>query len=332
VRVALRCEALENRCTPATFTVNTTADTVDANPAVTSLREAITAANVEGGTTQHTINFDPAIHNKGIALQSHLPDITANVYIDGPGRTLMSVNRGTTDTFFRLFKVGTGSITTIARLTLADGDIGTLPSGGGGAIVSNGQLTVTDCLIRNNRAADAGGGAIYAGDGRLDVNNCHFFQNQAENGGAVYAIWGVPVAVTGGKFEQNVAEYWGGAIHGAGDFGGVAQSITVSGVEITNNTAGNGGAGIAAIGKSTLTLTGATNIHHNTVSVTNPNGKGGGVYISGGTINYNGVRIADNNAAKGDGVYLVWGVVRNVGPGGVTFEGKPMPDQEVWGS
>src|SRR4051794_11891509 len=40
-----RLETLEDRCVPATFLVNTVADTMDASSAVTSLREAITDAN-----------------------------------------------------------------------------------------------------------------------------------------------------------------------------------------------------------------------------------------------------------------------------------------------
>ena len=51
----LRLEQLEDRLVPSTFTVNTLADTVDSDPAVTSLREAITAANSQAG--DDTINF-----------------------------------------------------------------------------------------------------------------------------------------------------------------------------------------------------------------------------------------------------------------------------------
>lgn len=42
----------------------------------------------------------------------------------------MSVVRGRNDINFRIFNAGDGSVTTIARLTLAQGDIGSLPSGG----------------------------------------------------------------------------------------------------------------------------------------------------------------------------------------------------------
>lgn len=323
---------MEDRCTPATFTVNVTTDTVDADPNVTSLREAITAANKAGGATQHTIDFAAAIHNKGIALQSALPAITANVLVDGPGRDKMSVMRGTLDTQFRLFQVNSGSTTTIARLTLAKGDVsGT--DGDGGAILSSGDLTVTDCDIRNNKAAI--GGAIRAASGKLTVTNCHVAQNQATaSGGGVAAGVDVPVTVTGGKFEQNGAGNSGGAICVGGTLGAVAPAVTVSGVEISNNAAALRGGGIAAVGKTNLTLTGGTDIHHNSVTSTTQTTKGGGVYITAGTLTYDGVRIADNNAGVGDGVYYVidqGAVTLATGPGGKKFEGKPVADQEVGG-
>ena len=48
-------EVLEDRLAPAVFMVNTLADTVDTDPAVTSLRDAITAADTQGG--DDIINF-----------------------------------------------------------------------------------------------------------------------------------------------------------------------------------------------------------------------------------------------------------------------------------
>src|SRR5262245_21827789 len=50
-----RLELLEDRAVPAVFTVNTLADTIDGNAAVTSLREAILDANDAFGVD--TINF-----------------------------------------------------------------------------------------------------------------------------------------------------------------------------------------------------------------------------------------------------------------------------------
>src|SRR5260221_6240369 len=79
-RRALFLEPLEERRVLATFTVNTLADTVDADPAITSLREAIISANSQAG--DDIINFSIT---GVINLDSALPDLSSNIQIKGPG-------------------------------------------------------------------------------------------------------------------------------------------------------------------------------------------------------------------------------------------------------
>ena len=57
-RNPLIVEQLEDRTVPSTYWVNTTADTVDSNPNVTSLREAVEAANDTPGVPD-VIRFAP---------------------------------------------------------------------------------------------------------------------------------------------------------------------------------------------------------------------------------------------------------------------------------
>src|SRR5262245_46801848 len=64
-RRALRLEPLEDRRMLAVITVTTTADTVNFNDGVTSLREAIFAANTVPGAD--TIEFAPALTAGGPA-------------------------------------------------------------------------------------------------------------------------------------------------------------------------------------------------------------------------------------------------------------------------
>src|SRR5262245_54281822 len=54
-RTRLRAEALEARLAPAVYNVTTTADVVNANDGVLSLREAVLAANASAGVAD-TIN------------------------------------------------------------------------------------------------------------------------------------------------------------------------------------------------------------------------------------------------------------------------------------
>lgn len=69
-------EALEDRLTPSSLVVSTTADS-----GTGSLRQAITQANADTGVTD-TITFSVT---GAIQLQSALPALTNSMDIDGPG-------------------------------------------------------------------------------------------------------------------------------------------------------------------------------------------------------------------------------------------------------
>src|SRR5205807_8471283 len=100
---------------PATFTVNILADTVDINPAVTSLREAITAANSQAG--DDSINFSVT---GTINLTGGLPDLSSNIQILGPGAASLTVRRDTGGDY-RIFTVAGGPTVIFDGLTISNG-------------------------------------------------------------------------------------------------------------------------------------------------------------------------------------------------------------------
>ena len=174
-RVRLACEGLEDRCTPATFTVNTPDDFSDANRGdgeagvivienrtkilLTSLRSAIEegntlAANGEGN--DYTINFDMSKLTTGmVPLMHELPALDADYTIDGPGATALAVARlGETAERFRIFFVPENRSSTINNLTITGGDT----DGFGGGALSRGNLTLEGCLVYDNTADGFGGG------------------------------------------------------------------------------------------------------------------------------------------------------------------------------
>ena len=95
-------ERLEGRVVPAAITVMSPGDS---GPG--SLRAAITQADVD--TTPDTIMFAPSVTGT-ITLLSALPDLSADITIDGPGASVLTVARsaaaGTPD--FRIFTVPAG--------------------------------------------------------------------------------------------------------------------------------------------------------------------------------------------------------------------------------
>jgi hypothetical protein len=99
-RCLLRLETLEDRCTPANFTVDTLNDTHDTNPgdgnaqdaAVrVSLRAAIEEANALSGTDN--IYFDAALTGT-IHCDSAL-EVTSSLAIIGNGSSVITVARST---------------------------------------------------------------------------------------------------------------------------------------------------------------------------------------------------------------------------------------------
>src|SRR5437588_12562628 len=79
-----RVEALEDRATPATFTVLNATDA-----GAGSLRQAITDANAAAGAD--TIVFAPALLGKTIALAAALPAVTDTLTLTGPGQADLTV-------------------------------------------------------------------------------------------------------------------------------------------------------------------------------------------------------------------------------------------------
>lgn len=143
-----------------TIADNTTTDTF------CSLREAINNANSDAATSpdcitgsgNDTIIFDPSLRlgSESIVVSSTLPMITDadGLTIDG-GAVLVPINGNNR---YRVFRVYNGTSLTLNRILVANGS--KLDSGGG-AILNNGTLTITNSFFVYNRAGR--GGAIYSG-------------------------------------------------------------------------------------------------------------------------------------------------------------------------
>src|SRR5262249_41886956 len=178
-------EMLEARLDPATFTVNTLADTVDLNPAVTSLREAITAANSQAGDDIIKFSVTGTIN-----LTGALPEVSSNIQILGPTGAL-TVRRDTGGNY-RIFTVVGEAIVVFDGLTISNGfrrgdDNGSFPDGLGGGIYNDGGVTVRNCTLSNNIAVSdsfgyfpGGGGGIYNG-GTLAIVNSTLSGNAANS-------------------------------------------------------------------------------------------------------------------------------------------------------
>src|SRR5262245_21906858 len=149
-------EPLEDRLVPAAFVVNTLADAVDADPATTSLREAILAVNATPDAD--TIDIDV---EGNISLGGALPDLVGALSIRGRGADVLTVARGT-DGDCRLFTVAAGATISLEGMTMSNGRAAV-----GGAILNDGTMTIDRCNIQDNESFEtslrSGGGILNRG-------------------------------------------------------------------------------------------------------------------------------------------------------------------------
>ena len=182
-RCRLRVEPLEDRTTPAVFTVTTTADVVDSADGKLSLREAITAAN-GSGDPQITINFAAESAGAtftvsqigGTSVGPAAFELTRSVSIQGSGQKIV---RDAAAPHFRLFNLlDSSSAFILANVEL----LGGYSDGFGGAIYSRRTaVSVRNCLLAGNTAGGAGG-AIYSQGGSLFVEVSTVTGNTARPG------------------------------------------------------------------------------------------------------------------------------------------------------
>jgi hypothetical protein len=187
--------------------------------------------------------------------------ISANVILDGSGHSITISGGGAV----QLINLPAGLSLTLRNLTLANAAV----VGYGGAVYSDGNLTVENCVFTNNAAQNAGGGAIYNA-GQLTISNTAFIRDSATG-------FSGPISGLGA----------GGAIYNAGG------TVELSDVICLSNTATGGAAD---------PLSGGTQ------SVPSGNGYGGAIYSSGGLVIATNLQFADNSAiSPGDpfSLYLV---------------------------
>jgi len=240
-----------------------------------SLRGEILAAS-----SGDTINFNVS---GTITLGSTLPAIAINLTIDGSGQSVTVDGAGA-----QILIVNSGATVNLQFLTLTDGSVTGVDGGGrgvGGAILSNGTLTVSNCTFSGNQATGGAGvgvsiitalggqgqgGAIFS-SGTLTVTNSTFSDNQAIGGvssggnpdafGEGGAIFSGTLTVTNSTFSDNHATS-GGGTNGHG--GAISSSGAMGTLSITNSTfsdnqaadSGSTGGAIYKQGPATVSLKG----------------------------------------------------------------------------
>ena len=229
----------------ATFTVDSTADEVDAAPGDgvcasaanhCTLRAAVMEANaLPGGDAivlpAGTFHLSLVGDGEDAALTGDL-DVTDSVEITGAGADTTAIDGYGAD---RIFDVIGGALS-LTNLTLRRGS----PSGGNGGAIQHagpGALTLTSVRLERNFANT--GAAVYDSGGPLAVTGCTFSENVAGySGGGIYKTDAGSLTVSASVFAGNVG---GGGSGGAVAFDG-AEGVAIDGSQFTSNSGGSGGA------------------------------------------------------------------------------------------
>lgn len=278
----LHFEQFENRRMLAVFTVNSPLDNTIGDDGLTTLREAINAANQQ--PDQDTIDFSTAPADgldggrilltqgqftgqltifESVTIDATM--LTAGITIDASGNdptpdsTLddgIPENDGDGTNVFLIFSFGAALDVTLAGLKITGGD----SSGSGGGVRVFGQLGVValeivESTISGNAALAYGGGIYVNGSGAtVEVVDTIISGNTSQRGGGLYAklTGDVPSAVT---IDDSTIS--GNTSFGTGsNEGGGGVSLKTRGTEIqivdtiisgnTSNAADRGGGGLYA--------------------------------------------------------------------------------------
>ncbi len=259
--------------------VTTTLDVVDESDGQTSLREAMNRANARNGAAE--ISFAPHVRGSIRLSGTALPLLQGNCTIVGPGARVLAINGVSKSGIFR---VGKNAQLTLSGLTLRGGNAGN--DSGGGAIDSEGALTLRDCYFTRNIANN--GGAIFQRDGVAALERCTFYSNSARaRGGAIYSEnnrLSLLQCTLVNNISPNPAE-------GGGAICADSVELSVKSCTISNNRAGSGGG---------FWLLGGTLALHNSIVA----GNGAlDVRMEGGSLSSGGYNLVGAATSSADGAW-----------------------------
>ena len=319
----------------ATFTVNSTADQVDATPGdgrcsigrtrviTCTLRAAIMEANALAGVS-HTIVLPAGTYTLTIAGPNENGGANGDLDVKR-SMTIMASGglariRGNNGPVWddRIFHVFAGATLTMSGVEIANGN----PTGNGGAILieSSGTLKLASSTVRDSASGLSGAGIFNAGtltlvDSTVRDNISSSMAGGIHNGGVMTLVRSQVIGNTAGSGGGGI--FNGGGVRAsvvmvdstiegnraaAGDSGGGIMNngqLTIDRSTISQNGAGEDGGGIFQFGVSAfLTLTNSTL----SGNVAGAGFFGGGISNIDGTATLNNVTITSNTAAQGGGI------------------------------
>lgn len=240
-----------------------------------------------------------------------------------------------------LYATGTGAKVTIKGGTFDNNTAESIYGGGAIGCAGNTELIVEGGTFKNNKATAVsvektetteavtayGGGAIES-NGKVTISGGTFQANTAERGGAIYIDKAGSLAITGGTFGAgagvadaaakelgNVASYRGGVLYIA-DGRTSTETISISNAHFGYNKASNNkgvSSGVMYVGSdSKVNITNTVfnnNIIEYTGQATDNVSYGGVMYINGGEVTLTDCTVSKNSAMRGGAIYAHTGSI-----------------------
>lgn len=265
----------------AAFTVNSTADAVDASPGdgscetstgngVCTLRAAIQEANALAGAD--AINVPSGTYTLTIAGRGETAGAQGDLNVKSD-LTITGAGAGVGGTIIdgagidRIFQIDAGTTVSISNLVIQNGNTGFNNTVGNGAGITNsGSLFLEGVVVRNNHAVGTPAlgfgfsGGISNMGGTLRINFSTITDNTADAncGGIGQNNNGASTTISFSTISTNHAT---GTANGFGSGGGFCSGsngtteITIHSTIVSGNTAASVGGGMAAFSGSTLSIT-----------------------------------------------------------------------------
>ncbi len=155
-------------------------------------------------------------------------------------------------------RITTAGLVRLSGFTLVGGEA---PEAGGAVCLIEGQLELTDCTVRFNKAPVYGGGGLYVRDGQARVTRCRFEANTGRQGGAILVDGVGELRLDDSTVIQNAAVEGGGIQVKDG------AKVALCGCTIADNkVVGDGAAGGALHAAGTTTRAPTVTVSHCVVS------------------------------------------------------------------
>jgi hypothetical protein len=222
-----------------------------------------------------------------------LPVITAPITIVGQEGTTIARASLPSSADFRVFEVAKGATLTLDSVTVTGGHVDT---DGGAMFVNGGTADLKSSTVSNSTARSGGG--MYVDGGRLEISGGKIDENTAsgsglQGGGGIGATDGADVTLTGTQVTTNTAAYFGGGIRIVG-----GATVGVRSSKIAQNVSdGNDGGVSDGFGG-----TGALTLIDSQVSQNRAFDSGGIGVAQGSTATVKSTEVSGNAAAGTDGI------------------------------